>query len=55
MNKTREQISDNRKKVWLNLPYLGEKGDTLIKNVIQKLNKHFYENVKFINKTLQDQ
>ena len=55
MNKTKEQIIDNRKKVWLNLPYLGQKGDPLMKSLIQKLNKHFYENVKFINKTLQDQ
>ena len=50
MNKTKEQTVDDRKKVWLNLPYLGEKGDHLTKSLIRKLNKCFNENVKFIKR-----
>ena len=50
MNKTKEQTVDNRKKVWLNLPYLGDKGDHLTKSLIRKLNKCFNENVKLIKR-----
>ena len=50
INKTKEQIIDNRKKVWLNLPYLGDKGDHLTKGLIRKLNRCFKENVKFIKR-----
>ena len=48
MNKTKEQTVDDRKKVWLNLPYLGDKEDHLTKSPIPKLNKCFNENAKFI-------
>ena len=48
MNKTKEQTLDDRKKVSLNLPYLGDKGDHLTKSLIRKLNKCFNENVKLI-------
>ena len=48
MNKTKEQTADDHKKVWLNLPYLGDKGEHLTKSLFQKLNKCFNENVKFI-------
>ena len=34
INKTKEQTLDDRKKVWLNLPYLGDKGDHLTKILI---------------------
>ena len=50
MNKTKEQTFDDRKKVWLNLPYLGDKGDHLTKSLIRKVNKCFNENVKFIKR-----
>ena len=48
INKTKGQTVDDRKKIWLNLPYLGDKGDHLTKSLIRKLNKCFNENVKFI-------
>ena len=48
MNKTKEQIVDNLTKVWLNLPYLGDKGDYLINSLTRKLSKCFNENMKFI-------
>ena len=48
MNKTKAQTVDDRKKVWLNLPYLGDKGDHLTKRFIRKLDKCLNENVKFI-------
>ena len=35
-------------KVWINLPYLVDKGDHLTKNFIRKLKKCFHENVEFI-------
>ena len=50
INKTREQTVGDRKKIWINLPYLGDKGDHLTKSLIQKLNKCFNENVKFIKR-----
>ena len=40
----------NCKKIWLNLPYFGDKGDHLTKSLFQKLNKCFNENVKFIKR-----
>ena len=45
----KEQIVDDPKKVWLNIPYLSDQGDHLTKRLIQKLNKCFNGNVKFIN------
>ena len=48
LNKIKEQIIDDLKKVWLNLPYLGDKGDHLTTSLIRKLNKCFNENVKLI-------
>ena len=50
INKTKVQTVDDRKKIWLNLPYLGDKGDHLTKSLIQKLKKCFNENVKFIKR-----
>ena len=50
MNKSKEQTVDNRKKVWLNLPYLGDEGDRLTKSLIRKLSKCLNENVKFIKR-----
>ena len=50
INKTKEQTIDDPKKIWLNLPYLGDKGDHLTKSLIRKLNKCFNENVKFIKR-----
>ena len=34
INKTKEQTLDDRKKVWVNLLYLGDKGDHLTKILI---------------------
>ena len=48
INKTKERIIDNRKKVWLNLPRLRDKRDHLTKGLIRKLNKYFKENIKFV-------
>ena len=50
INKTKEQTVDDRKKIWLNLSYLGDKGDHLTKSLIRILNKCFNENVKFIKR-----
>ena len=50
INKTKEQTVDDRKKVWLNLPYLGDEVDDLTKSLIRKLNKCFNENVKFLKR-----
>ena len=50
INKTEEQTVDDCTKIWLNLPYLGDKGNHLTKTLIRKLNKCFNENVKFIKR-----
>ena len=49
INKTKK-VADNYKKVWLNLPYLGDTGDHLVKYLIQKLNKSFNKNAKIIKR-----
>ena len=46
--KKKEQTADDCKKIWLNVPYLGDKRDHLTKRLIQKLNKCLNENVKFM-------
>ena len=38
---------DDRKVIWINLPYLGKKGEQLMSSVIRKLKRSFKENVKF--------
>ena len=38
---------DDRKVVWLHLPYLGNKGEQLTNSLIRKLKRCFKENVKF--------
>ena len=48
INKAKEQTADDCKKIFLNFPYIGVKGDHLTK--LQKLNKCFNENVKFIQR-----
>ena len=34
INKTKEQTVDDSKKVWLNFPYIGDKGDNLTKSLV---------------------
>ena len=48
INKKKEQTADDRKKIWMNIPYLGDKRDHLTKRLIRKLNKCLNENVKFM-------
>ena len=38
---------DNRKVIWINLTYLGKKGEQLTNSLIGKLKKSFKENIKF--------
>ena len=50
IRKTKEQTVDDHKKIWLNLPYLADKGDHLTKSLIRKLNRFLNKNVKFIKR-----
>ena len=38
---------DDRKVIWINLPYLGKKGEQLTSSLIRKLKRSFKENIKF--------
>ena len=38
---------DDRKVIWINLPYLGKKGEQLTSSLIRKQKRSFKENVKF--------
>ena len=38
---------DDRKAIWINLPYLGKKGEQLTNSLIRKLKRSFKENIKF--------
>ena len=38
---------DDRKVIWINLPYLGKKGEQLTNSLIRKLQRSFKENIKF--------
>ena len=38
---------DDRKVIWINLPYLGKKGEQLINSLIRKRKRSFKENIKF--------
>ena len=38
---------DDRKVIWINLPYLGKRGEQLTKSLIRKLKRSFKENIKF--------
>ena len=38
---------DDRKVTWINLPYLGKKGEQLTSSLIRKLKRSFKENIKF--------
>ena len=38
---------DDRKVIWINVPYLGKKGEQLTKSFTRKLNRSFKENMKF--------
>ena len=38
---------DDRIVIWINLPYLGKKGEQLTKSLVIKLKRSFKENVKF--------
>ena len=40
-------IKDDRKVIWINLTYLGKKGEQLTNSLIRKLNRSFKENIKF--------
>ena len=46
---------DDRKVIWINLPYLGKKGEELTNSLIRKLKRSFKENVelKTIYKTIK--
>ena len=38
---------DDRKVIWINLPYLGKKGEQLTNSLIRKLKRSFKENNRF--------
>ena len=38
---------DDRKVIWINLPYLGKRGEQLTNSLIRKLKRSFKENIKF--------
>ena len=39
--------NDFREAIWINLPYLGKKGEQLTNSLIRKLKISFKENIKF--------
>ena len=41
INKTKEQTVDDRKKIWLNLPYLGDKRRPFDETFNSKINQMF--------------
>ena len=45
LQKDDESIS----KIWIRLPYLGNKGEELVKTCMRKLKRCFKSNVKFVN------
>ena len=38
---------DDRKVIWINLPYLGKRGEQLTNSLMRKLKRSFKENIKF--------
>ena len=42
------QIEDNVSKVWIRLPYLGNRGDRIIKSCTSKIQRFLSKPVKFI-------
>ena len=51
-NRSNEKDDESLIKIWIGLPYLGNKGEDLVKTLIRKLNRCFETNIKFV--TLSD-
>ena len=47
---SRSADDDDRKKIWLDLPYNGKIGEKLVTSLIKKLKRYFKVNVKIIVK-----
>ena len=45
----KQTIDDSLLKIWLNVPYLGKKGEFLVKTLIRKLKRHLKIHVNFID------
>ena len=52
LNRTKtSRIEDkNLKKIWITLPYIGVKGESLIKSTVKKLRSNFNDNVAIITR-----
>ena len=46
-NRNINNKKDDRKVIWINLSYLGKKGEQLTNSLIRKLKRSFKENIKF--------
>ena len=47
---SRSTDNDDRKKIWLDLPYNGKQGEQLVTSSIKKLKSYFKENVNIVVK-----
>ena len=52
LNRTKTTIIEDKdlKKIWITLPYIGVKGESLIKSTVKKLRTNFKENVTIITR-----
>ena len=49
-SRPRLTVDDDRKKIWLNLPYNGKQGEQMVTSLIKKLKLYFKMNVKIFVK-----
>ena len=50
LSNEKETRDDERKKIWLDLPYNGKQGEHLVQSLVKKLKRYFKENVNIIVK-----
>ena len=52
LNRTKTSRIEDKdlKKIWITLPYIGVKGESLIKSTVKKLRRNFKENVTIITR-----
>ena len=52
LNRTKTTRIEDKdlKKIWITLPYIGVKGESLIKSTVKKLRRNFKENVTIITR-----
>ena len=47
MNNVKNTTNNDFEAIWIKMPYLGDKGDQLLKSLKTKLKHHFTKEVKF--------